>query len=96
MTQEEQDRIYGRVVREEREARHHFECLKAKAAEMTDKLSRVTTGAFVADVLEGRIPKGTLEALPDRQDLIQIANDLHRADADLAAKMERRRDIEAC
>ena len=63
---------------------------------MTDKLSRVTAGAFVADVLEDRLPRGTLEALPDRQDLVKIANDLRRADADLAAKMERRRDIEAC
>ena len=96
MTQEEQDRIYGRVVREEREAHRRFECLKAKAAEMTDKLSRVTTGDFVAEVLEDRISRGILEALPDREDLVKIANDLHRADADLTAKTERRRDIEAC
>lgn len=96
MTQEEQDRIYGRVVREEREARRRFECLKAKATEMVDKLSRVTTGDFVQDVLENRLQRGTLEALPDRQDLLKMANDLHRAHGDLAAKTERRRDIEAC
>ena len=62
---------------------------------MTDKLSRVTTEDFVAEVLEDRISRGILEALPDREDLVKIANDLHRADADLTAKTERRRDIEA-
>ena len=96
MTQEGQDQIYGRVVREEREARRRFECLKAKATEMMDKLSRVATGTFVDDVLADRLPRGTLEALPDRQDLLKIANELHRADADLTAKTERRRDIEGC
>ena len=30
MTQEEQDRIYGRVVREEREATRRFECLSSR------------------------------------------------------------------
>ena len=95
MTQAEQDRIYGRVVREEREARRRFECLKNKAREIVDVMTRISEN-FVHDVLERRITDETIDALPDKQELAGLVTELQEADADLAEKMQRRMALDDC
>ena len=93
MTQDEMDRFYGRAMREEREARHRLECLKAKANEMVADLSKVAAN-FVHDVLEERLTEADLDGLPEKQDIARVCRDLVEADADLAVKMQRRADME--
>ena len=93
MTQNEMDRLYGRAIREEREARLHFECLKAKADEMIASLSKIT-GNFVHDILEKRLTESDFDGLPEKHELAGICLKLVEADADLAVKMERRRSME--
>ena len=94
MTQEEMDRLHGRAIREEREARNRLECLKAKADEMVANLSKATRN-FVHDALEKRLTESDFDGLPEKQDLIRICRELIEADADLAAKVRRRTDMES-
>ena len=54
MTQEEQDRIVGRVVRELTDARRHLACLEAKAAKIAEDFRKL------AGWLDGSRPIGTL------------------------------------
>ena len=88
------DRLYGRAIRQEREARQRFECLKAKANEMIADLPKVVSN-FVPDVLEKRLTEGDLDGIPEKQNLAGICRDLVEADADLAAKMKQRADMES-
>ena len=93
MNQDEQDRIYGRAVREEREATRHLACVKAKAAELAAKSNRIT-GNFVHDVLEKTIDEASWNEMPDSQDLRDVARELREADETLAEKIRRMRDLD--
>ena len=95
MTQEEQDLIRGRAMRQEHEARQRLECLKNKAGEMADNMRSISDN-LVTDVLNEKIAESGIEKLPSKDELLNILAELREADLDLAKKMEQRAALDLC
>ena len=88
MTQEEQDRIVGRVMRELTDARKHVACLEAKAAKIAEDFSKL------ASWLNGSRPIGALsEESMTVERTVALLVEIDHAKKNVERLEERRREL---
>ena len=84
MSEQEQEAIIGRLVKELGENKKRLACLRAKSSKMSEDLNRAALTLARQRNRHNEPETDILDACPDRQNVVDVARDIEAASAKIA------------